>query len=166
MAELNKTYDPVAVEDKWYAFWEEKGYFFADETKPGPRFAIVIPPPNVTGVLTMGHVLNNTLQDLLVRFKRMDGHVTLWLPGTDHAGIATQNVVEKQLASEGVSRHDLGREKFEERVWAWKEKYGSTILRQLKKLGSSCDWRESASPWIRAFRTPCARCSSASTRRT
>jgi valyl-tRNA synthetase len=89
----------------------------------------------------MGHVLNNTLQDLLVRFKRMDGHVTLWLPGTDHAGIATQNVVEKQLASEGISRHDLGRAKFEERVWAWKEKYGSTILRQLKKLGSSCDWR-------------------------
>jgi len=141
MAELNKTYDPATVEDKWYAFWEEKGYFFADETKPGPRFSIVIPPPNVTGVLTMGHVLNNTLQDLLVRFKRMDGHVTLWLPGTDHAGIATQNVVEKQLASEGTSRHDLGREKFEERVWAWKEKYGSTILRQLKKLGSSCDWR-------------------------
>jgi valyl-tRNA synthetase len=141
MADLNKTYDPAAVEDKWYAFWEERGYFVADETKPGPRFSIVIPPPNVTGVLTMGHVLNNTLQDLLVRFKRMDGHVTLWLPGTDHAGIATQNVVEKQLASEGTSRHALGREKFEERVWAWKEKYGSTILRQLKKLGSSCDWR-------------------------
>jgi valyl-tRNA synthetase len=141
MAELNKTYDPAAVEDKWYAFWEEKGYFVADESKPGPRFSIVIPPPNVTGVLTMGHVLNNTLQDLLVRFKRMDGFVTLWLPGTDHAGIATQNVVEKQLASEGTNRHDLGREKFEARVWAWKEKYGSTILRQLKKLGSSCDWR-------------------------
>ena len=141
MANLNKTYDPAAVEDKWYGIWEERGYFFADETRPGPRFSIVIPPPNVTGVLTMGHVLNNTLQDVLVRFKRMDGYVTLWLPGTDHAGIATQNVVEKQLAKEGLSRHDLGREEFEHRVWAWKERYGSTILLQLKKLGSSCDWR-------------------------
>src|SRR5512139_2819213 len=109
MAELNKTYDPAVVEDKWYGFWEKHGFFFADETRPGPRFAMVIPPPNVTGVLTMGHVLNNALQDLLVRFKRMDGCVTLWLPGTDHAGIATQNVVEKQLAAEGLSPHDLGR---------------------------------------------------------
>ncbi len=141
MSELSKTYDPAEVEDKWYAFWDERGYFFADETKPGPRFSIVIPPPNVTGVLTMGHVLNNSLQDTLVRYKRMDGFVTLWLPGTDHAGIATQNVVEKQLAKEGISRHDLGREEFQRRVWAWKEKYGSTILRQLRKLGSSCDWR-------------------------
>ncbi|MCK6553657.1 valine--tRNA ligase [Candidatus Binatia bacterium] len=141
MAELSKTYDPALVEDKWYAVWEARGYFSADETRPGPRFCIVIPPPNITGVLTMGHVLNNTIQDILVRFKRMDGHVTLWLPGTDHAGIATQNVVEKQLATEGLSRHDLGREGFEHRVWAWKERYGSTILRQLKKLGSSCDWR-------------------------
>ena len=141
MAELTKTYEPAAVEDKWYAVWEERGYFFADEHAPGPRFSIVIPPPNVTGVLTMGHVLNNTLQDVLVRFKRMDGFVTLWMPGTDHAGIATQNVVEKQLAAEGLSRHDLGREQFQDRVWAWKERYGSTILRQLKKLGCSCDWR-------------------------
>jgi valyl-tRNA synthetase len=141
MTELNKAYDPAAVEDRWYGFWEEKGYFSADETRPGPRFAIVIPPPNVTGVLTMGHVLNNTLQDVLVRFKRMDGCVTLWLPGTDHAGIATQNVVEKQLATEGLSRHDLGRAQFEQRVWEWKERYGSTILLQLKKLGCSCDWR-------------------------
>jgi valyl-tRNA synthetase len=141
MTELNKAYDPAAVEDRWYGFWEERGYFSADEMRPGRRFAIVIPPPNVTGVLTMGHVLNNTLQDVLVRFKRMDGCVTLWLPGTDHAGIATQNVVEKQLATEGLSRHDLGREQFEQRVWAWKERYGSTILLQLKKLGCSCDWR-------------------------
>jgi len=141
MAELNKTYDPAAVEHRWYSFWEERGYFFADETQPGPRFSIVIPPPNITGVLTMGHVLNNTLQDLLVRFKRMDGYVTLWMPGTDHAGIATQNVVEKQLATEGLTRHELGREEFERRVWAWKERYGSTILLQLKKLGCSCDWR-------------------------
>jgi valyl-tRNA synthetase len=141
MTDLNKTYDPAVVEDKWYGIWEERGYFVADETRPGPRFSVVIPPPNVTGVLTMGHVLNNTLQDVLVRFKRMDGYVTLWMPGTDHAGIATQNVVEKQLAKEGLSRHDLGREEFERRIWAWKERYGSTILLQLKKLGSSCDWR-------------------------
>ena len=141
MADLNKSYEPAAVEDKWYARWEAAGYFAADEHASGPRFCVVIPPPNVTGVLTMGHVLNNTLQDVLVRFKRMDGHTTLWLPGTDHAGIATQNVVERQLAGEGTNRHDLGRERFIERVWAWKERYGSTILLQLKKLGSSCDWR-------------------------
>ncbi len=141
MADLNKSYDPAAVEDKWYAEWEARGYFRADENAPGPRFSIVIPPPNITGVLTMGHVLNNSLQDVLVRFKRMDGYVTLWMPGTDHAGIATQNVVEKQLASEGTNRHELGREAFLERVWAWKERFGSTILLQLKKLGSSCDWR-------------------------
>ena len=141
MAELNKTYEPANVEDKWYATWEERGYFCADESAPGPRFSVVIPPPNITGVLTMGHVLNNTLQDILIRFKRMDGFNTLWMPGTDHAGIATQNVVEKQLAGEGLTRHDLGRAEFERRVWAWKEKYGSIILRQLKKLGASCDWR-------------------------
>ncbi|GBD25606.1 Valine--tRNA ligase [bacterium HR30] len=141
MNELPKTYDPSQVEDKWYAFWERQGYFYADEDQPGPRFSIVIPPPNVTGVLTMGHVLNNTLQDILVRYKRMDGFVTLWLPGTDHAGIATQNAVEKQLAKEGLDRHRLGREAFLQRVWEWKEKYGRTILLQLRKLGASCDWR-------------------------
>ncbi len=141
MNELPKTYDPSQVEDKWYAFWEQQGYFYADEERPGPRFSVVIPPPNVTGVLTMGHVLNNTLQDILVRYKRMDGFVTLWLPGTDHAGIATQNAVEKQLAKEGLDRHRLGREAFLQRVWAWKEQYGRTILLQLRKLGASCDWR-------------------------
>lgn len=141
MAELAKTYDPSQVEDRWYAFWESAGYFYADEDQPGPRFSIVIPPPNITGTLTMGHVLNNTLQDILVRYQRMQGRITLWLPGTDHAGIATQNVVEKQLAKEGLDRHRLGREAFEQRVWQWKETYGSTILRQLKKLGASCDWR-------------------------
>ncbi|MCX8072463.1 MAG: valine--tRNA ligase [Candidatus Binatia bacterium] len=141
MKELPKTYDPSQVEDKWYAFWEQQGYFWAEEDQPGPRFSIVIPPPNVTGVLTMGHVLNNTLQDILVRYKRMDGFVTLWLPGTDHAGIATQNAVEKQLAKEGLDRHRLGREAFLQRVWEWKEKYGRTILLQLRKLGASCDWR-------------------------
>lgn len=141
MNELPKTYDPSQVEDKWYAVWEREGYFYGDEDQPGPRFSVVIPPPNVTGVLTMGHVLNNTLQDILVRFKRMDGHVTVWIPGTDHAGIATQNAVEKQLAKEGLDRHRLGREAFLQRVWEWKEKYGRTILLQLRKLGASCDWR-------------------------
>src|SRR5450759_606279 len=140
MAELNKTYEPAAVEDKWYGVWEQRGYFSPDETRPGPRFAIVIPPPNVTGVLTMGHVLNNSLQDVLVRFKRMDGHVTLWLPGTDHAGIATQNVVEKQLAAEGLTRHDLGREAFEARVWEWVRQSHGTITGQMRKLGESVDW--------------------------
>ncbi|HVN86231.1 MAG TPA: valine--tRNA ligase [Candidatus Binatia bacterium] len=141
MAELNKTYEPAAVEQRWYQFWEDHGYFHADENAVGPRFCVVIPPPNVTGSLTMGHVLNNTLQDILVRYQRMNGKVTLWMPGTDHAGIATQNVVEKALAKDGLDRHQLGREAFLQRVWGWKEKYGSTILLQLRRLGASCDWR-------------------------
>jgi valyl-tRNA synthetase len=141
MPELSKIYDPRAVEARWYEFWSERGFFVADETRPGPRFSIVIPPPNVTGMLTMGHVLNNTLQDILVRYQRMNGKITLWMPGTDHAGIATQNVVEKALAKEGLDRHRLGREEFVSRVWAWKERYGATILLQLRRLGASCDWR-------------------------
>ena len=141
MAELNKVYDPAAVEQRWYEFWLDRGFFQADENQPGPRFCVVIPPPNVTGILTMGHVLNNSLQDVLVRYQRMNGKVTLWMPGTDHAGIATQNVVEKALAKDGLDRHQLGREEFLARVWAWKERYGSTILRQLQRLGASCDWR-------------------------
>src|SRR5512139_1174892 len=140
MAELAKTYDPSVTEQRWYANWLKGGYFRADEHSQGPRFAVVIPPPNVTGVLHMGHILHNTLQDILARFHRMDGRATLWMPGTDHAGIATQNVVEKELAKEGLSRHDLGREKFVERVWAWKEEKGGVILRQLQRLGASCDW--------------------------
>ncbi len=140
MGELPKVYDPKITEERWYRHWEERGYFHADEDRDGPRFALVIPPPNVTGMLTMGHVLNNTLQDILVRFHRMEGENTLWMPGTDHAGIATQNVVEKQLVSEGTDRHRIGREKFVERVWQWKEMYGGVILRQLKRLGCSCDW--------------------------
>ncbi len=140
MSELAKTYDPQSTEQKWYDFWLERGYFHADESREGPRFSVVIPPPNVTGMLHLGHVLNNTLQDVLVRFERMEGKVALWMPGTDHAGIATQNVVEKQLAREGLDRHRLGREKFVERVWEWKEQYGGTILRQLQRLGCSCDW--------------------------
>ncbi len=141
MSELDKVYNPADVERKWYALWEDKGYFHADEKKQGTPYSIVIPPPNITGQLTLGHVLNNTLQDILVRQKRMEGFDVLWLPGTDHAGIATQNVVEKALAKEEKkSRHDLGREEFLKRVWEWREKYGSTIIAQLKRLGASCDW--------------------------
>jgi len=137
---LEKTYDPRRVEDKWYDFWEKNG-FFHSEIDPGKKpFTIVIPPPNVTGVLHMGHGLNNTIQDILIRWKRMKGFNTLWLPGTDHAGIATQNVVEKELAREGKSRHGVGRERFIELVWKWKQQYGSTIIRQLRKFGASCDW--------------------------
>ena len=137
---LDKSYDPHQVEEKWYRHWEELGYFKADENSEQEAYSIVIPPPNVTGVLHLGHALNNTLQDILIRFKRMKGYNALWMPGTDHAGIATQNVVERQLSEEGVDRHSLGREKFIERVWKWKEQSGGTIINQLKKLGASCDW--------------------------
>lgn len=139
MTELNKVYNPGEVEGKWYKFWEEKGYFHADH-RDLPVFSIVIPPPNITGSLHMGHALNTTLQDILVRWKRMAGHNTLWLPGTDHAGIATQNVVERQLAAEGSSRKAYGRKRFVERVWEWREHYGRAIIYQLKRLGASCDW--------------------------
>jgi len=137
---LDKSYDPHQVEEKWYQYWTEHGYFRADEDSERKPYSIVIPPPNVTGVLHIGHALNNTLQDILIRFKRMEGYNVLWMPGTDHAGIATQNVVEKQLLEESLDRHDLGREKFIERVWRWKEQSGGTIISQLKKLGASCDW--------------------------
>ncbi|RLB07063.1 MAG: valine--tRNA ligase [Deltaproteobacteria bacterium] len=135
-----KVYDPKRVEDKWYRFWVEKGYFRAEVDSPKEPFSIVIPPPNITGSLHMGHALNNTLQDILVRYKRMKGYNCLWMPGTDHAGIATQNVVERELAKEGLDRFQLGRERFVKRIWEWKEKYGGVIINQLKKLGSSCDW--------------------------
>ena len=141
MSELSKAYEPQSVEDKWYAFWLEQGCFTANPTSAKPAFSIVIPPPNVTGMLHMGHVLNNTIQDILSRKARMDGKEVLWLPGTDHAGIATQVMVEKQLKKEEKkSRHDLGREEFLKRVWVWKEKHGDIIINQLKKLGCSCDW--------------------------
>ncbi|HCE79861.1 MAG TPA: valine--tRNA ligase, partial [Thermodesulfobacterium commune] len=142
MIELNldKSYDPKKVEDKWYKVWEEKGYFEPSFDKNKPKFSIVIPPPNVTGVLHIGHALNNTIQDVLARYKRMDGYDVLWVPGTDHAGIATQNVVEKEIAKEGLTRQALGREKFIERVWQWKERCGNIIIDQLKKLGASCSW--------------------------
>jgi len=138
---LAKGYEPHEVEARWYESWEKNGLFHADENSPKPHYAIVIPPPNVTGVLHMGHALNNTLQDILVRWKRMTGHEVLWMPGTDHAGIATQNVVEKQLAAEGKDRHELGREKFVERVWQWRGESGGQIINQLKRLGASCDWQ-------------------------
>jgi valyl-tRNA synthetase len=140
--EIPKAYDPKLVEDKWYAEWLAKGCFTANPSSSKPPYSIVIPPPNVTGVLTMGHVLNNTLQDILARRKRMQGYEVLWLPGTDHAGIATQTVVEKTLRKQGKIKHreDLGREKFLEKVWEWKEKHGGIIIQQLKKLGCSCDW--------------------------
>ena len=139
--ELSKRYQPSQVEEEIYRFWDEGDFFRADIEAPskGP-FSIVIPPPNVTGRLHMGHALNNTLQDIIVRYKRMDGYNACWFPGTDHAGIATQNVVEKVLAKDGLSRHDIGREAFVARVWEWKEKYGSEIIEQLKFLGCSCDW--------------------------
>ncbi|MBF0215482.1 MAG: valine--tRNA ligase [Candidatus Omnitrophica bacterium] len=133
-------YEPKEIEERIYAEWEEKKLFRADESSQKSAYSIVIPPPNVTGVLHMGHALNNTIQDILVRWKRMQGYDTLWLPGTDHAGIATQNVVERALAKEKRTRADMGRDKFLERVWQWKEEYGGTIIHQLKRLGCSCDW--------------------------
>ena len=139
--ELPKAYEPRSVEEKWYAAWIEKGYFHADANEDGIPFSIVIPPPNVTGSLHIGHALNSTMQDILVRWMRMSGRNTLWVPGTDHAGIATQNVVERQLAKDHIDRHALGREKFVEKVWEWKKEYGGRIISQLKRLGASCDWQ-------------------------
>lgn len=139
---LAKIYDPNEVEDKWYRYWEENDYFHVEIDADKEQFCIVIPPPNVTGQLHMGHALDGTFQDILIRWKRMQGYNTLWVPGTDHAGIATQARVEEHIRKEeGISRHDLGREQFLERVWAWKEEYGSRIINQLKKLGSSADWQ-------------------------
>ncbi|MAY81435.1 MAG: valine--tRNA ligase [Deltaproteobacteria bacterium] len=138
--QIPKTFDFQTAADKYYAQWEASGVFTPDPDAPGEPYVIVIPPPNVTGSLHMGHALDNTLQDVLIRYKRMDGFNTLWVPGTDHAGIATQWVVERQLRAEGIDRRDLGREKFLERVWSWKEESGGTITMQLRKLGVSCDW--------------------------
>ena len=138
--ELAKTYDPSQVEDRVYKSWLENKYFHATISKEKEPFTIVIPPPNITGQLHMGHALDNTWQDIIIRYKRMQGYSTLWLPGTDHASIATEVKIVEQLADQGISKHDLGREGFLEKAWEWKEKYGSTIVNQLKKLGSSCDW--------------------------
>src|ERR1700742_298006 len=142
MSELSKAYEPQAVEARWYQFWLDNSLFTANPASKKPAYSIVIPPPNVTGVLTLGHVLNNTIQDILARRARMLGKEVLWLPGTDHAGIATQNVVEKNLRKAGEMKHrdDLGREALVEKIWEWKEKYGGIIIQQLKKLGASCGW--------------------------
>jgi valyl-tRNA synthetase len=137
---LEKAYSPHEIEKRWYQFWEENGLFAAAEKNSRKSYSIVIPPPNVTGVLHMGHALNNTLQDILCRYRRLRGDNVLWMPGTDHAGIATQNVVEKKLAAEDTDRHQLGREKFIAAVWEWRKKYGGEIINQLKRLGASCDW--------------------------
>ncbi|KRT73965.1 MAG: valyl-tRNA synthetase, valyl-tRNA synthetase [Candidatus Rokubacteria bacterium CSP1-6] len=140
MTLIGDRYDPKQVEERWYRQWQERGYFRADPASPKPPYCIVIPPPNVTGSLHMGHALDNTIQDILIRWKRMDGRNALWVPGTDHAGIATQYVVERQLAAEGKTKEDLGREAFVARIWQWKEESGGTIIRQLQRLGASCDW--------------------------
>jgi len=140
MNEIPGRYDPSQVEERWYRTWEERGYFRSDPASPKKPYSIVIPPPNVTGSLHWGHALNNTLQDVLIRWKRMEGFNTLWLPGTDHASIAVHVVLERLLATEGKTRQDIGREAFLERAWRWKEESGGTIVRQLKRLGASCDW--------------------------
>ena len=139
-AQLPPQYSPGEVEQRRYEHWVERGLFAADAGADGPAYSIVIPPPNVTGVLHIGLALDHTLQDALVRRRRMQGYVTLWLPGMDHAGIATQNVVERELAARGQSRHDLGREAFVERVWQWKAESGGKILGQMRRLGDSVDW--------------------------
>ncbi len=141
MKDLQKTYNPKETEAKVYKLWEDRGLFNAEVCPDKKPYSIVIPPPNITGILHMGHALNNTIQDILIRYKRMKGFDALWMPGTDHAGIATQNVVERKLSKDGKKRHDLGREKFVGEVWKWQKEYGGTIIRQLKSLGASCDWR-------------------------
>ena len=138
--DLPKTFDSKSAEERWFQLWIDLGYFTADPARPGKVFSVVIPPPNVTGQLHLGHALNVSLQDIIVRTRRMQGYNTLWLPGTDHAGIATQNAVEKDLAKEGKDRHQLGREVFVDRVWQWRETYGDRIMNQLRRLGASCDW--------------------------
>ena len=141
MKELEKNFDPKSVEKRIYETWRQKGYFKPSDDREKETFTIVIPPPNVTGQLHMGHALDETLQDILIRYKRMKGYAALWVPGTDHAGIATQIKVEEYLRkNEHLTRYDLGREKFLDRVWEWKNKYGSRIIEQLETLGSSCDW--------------------------
>jgi len=140
MTDIADRYDPGRVESHWYRVWEERGLFHADAASPKKPYCIVIPPPNVTGSLHWGHALNNTLQDILIRYKRMDGYNALWVPGTDHASIAVHVILERQLAAEGKTRHDIGREAFLEMAWKWKEESGGNIIRQLKRLGASCDW--------------------------
>ncbi len=138
--ELAKTYDPSEVEDRIYKFWLDENFFHAEVDANKEPYTIVIPPPNITGQLHMGHALDDTLQDILIRYKRMQGYSALWLPGTDHASIATEAKIVEAMKKEGLTKEELGREKFLERAWAWKEQYGGRIISQLKKLGASCDW--------------------------
>ena len=138
--QLEKVYEPQQFEPHWAKWWIDNGVFAADAESDAPKFSLVIPPPNVTGSLHMGHMLEHTIIDVTVRWHRMKGDNTLWLPGTDHAGIATQMVVERKLKEEGLTRHDLEREKFEEKVWEWKKEYGGNIVKQMIRLGASCDW--------------------------
>ena len=140
MKELAKTYDPTAIEEQTYAKWMGRKYFHAEADRSKKPFTIVIPPPNVTGKLHMGHALDETLQDILIRYKRMQGYNALWIPGTDHASISTEVKVTNQLREEGIDKQELGREGFLKRAWQWKEEYGGAIINQLKKLGCSCDW--------------------------
>ncbi|MGQ0503971.1 MAG: class I tRNA ligase family protein, partial [Myxococcaceae bacterium] len=137
--ELSKAYDPTEVESRWYPFWMERGYFTAEAASDKPAYSIVLPPPNVTGSLHLGHAVMVALQDILIRWKRMSGYNCLWLPGTDHAGIATQMVVERKLMEQQIHRRELGREEFVRRIWEWKEESGGAIVHQLKRLGASCD---------------------------
>ncbi len=140
MSNLPKVYEPKPIEDKWYKFWQNHGFFHADSTSDKPPYAIVIPPPNITGSLHVGHALDNTLQDCLIRWRRMEGYNVLWMPGTDHAGIVTELIMEKKLADEGTSRNELGRERFIERMWEWKDESADYIISQLQQIGCSCDW--------------------------
>src|SRR5271157_867410 len=154
--EIPKQYDPKDAQDRWYEFWVQNGYFHADPASDRPAYCIVIPPPNVTGALHLGHALNNTLQDLLIRWRRMQGHECLWMPGTDHAGIATQAVVEKRLLEEEKkSRHDLGRSALVARIWAWKDEYEKRILNQLRLMGCSATGTARGSRSTRSARAPC-----------
>jgi len=137
---MDKIYTPKDIEQRWYQNWEDQGYFTPSGDEQADPYCIMIPPPNVTGTLHMGHAFQDTIMDALIRYHRMKGDNTLWQPGMDHAGIATQMVVERQLDAEGLTRHDLGREKFVERVWDWKEKSGGQIVKQLRRLGASPDW--------------------------
>ena len=138
--ELNKTYNPSEVEDELYEFWSNNGFFEAKIDKNKKPFTIVMPPPNITGKLHMGHALDETLQDTIIRFKRMQGFSTLWIPGTDHASIATEAKIVQKMREEGISKEEIGREEFLKRAWQWKKEYGRNIVNQIKKLGASCDW--------------------------
>lgn len=137
---MDKAYDPKVVEDRWYGEWERAGAFRGEADESRSPYCVMIPPPNVTGMLHMGHILNNTVQDIFIRRARLEGKSALWYPGTDHAGIATQTRVERKLREQGLHRRDLGREAFVDEVWKWRDEHGGIILQQLRKIGASCDW--------------------------